>query len=51
MKTDKTHPDDAEKPRKEIGQQPSEAAIDEADEESFPASDPISVSITKKAGK
>jgi hypothetical protein len=48
MKTDKTRDDDANQPRKEIGQQPSEDAIDEADEESFPASDPVSVSITKK---
>lgn len=36
------------KQKRDVKEEPSEAAIDEAVEESFPASDPISVSITKK---
>ena len=40
--------DDAQKPKKDIEEEPTEAALDEAVEESFPASDPVSVSITKK---
>jgi hypothetical protein len=48
MKTKTPRDDDAKKPENDVDEQPSEAALDEAGDESFPASDPISVSITKK---
>lgn len=39
--------DDPDPSLKPVEQEPSEAAIDQGIEESFPASDPISVSVTK----
>lgn len=40
------HPNDAP-PAEPVVQEPSEAAIDQGVAESFPASDPVSVSVTK----
>ena len=40
-------PDVAGEPTQEVEREPSEDAIDQGVEESFPASDPVSVNVTK----
>jgi hypothetical protein len=41
------NPAGASEPTQEIEHEPSEGAIDQGVEESFPASDPVSVNVTK----
>ena len=45
--TSKNHGKPASEPAKPVEQAPSEEALDSGVEESFPASDPVSVTVTK----
>ena len=45
--TSKNHGKPTEEPAKPVEQAPSEEALDSGVEESFPASDPVSVTVTK----
>lgn len=45
--TSKNHGKPAVEPAKPVEQAPSEEALDSGVEESFPASDPVSVTVTK----